>query len=1030
MKIAEFSVKNYQFTIIIFVMVLLLGLSALFNMPRGEDPPFGAPIFIVLAVYPGASPEDVEELLADPIEDALSELEDIKKITTDCDDGLMLLQLEFTYGVDVDGKNNDIIREVNRLRSSLPDDLLLLDVRRASSSDVAILQTAITSPTASFSSMKEMAEELQRKLEKIRDLKEVEIQAYPEREIEVEINLEKMAQNRLGLNQVLGTIQANNVNIPGGSIDIGAKKFNIETTSSLNDLSDLRNIVVQSSPEGRVVYLRDIANVQYGEADENHLARFNGVRAIWVITKLKDRKNIIQADAKIKPILAEFTKKLPANMKLENGFDQAVNVEHRLGGLGRDFAIAVFLVMLTLVPLGWRASLVVMISIPLSLSIGLALLNAFGYTLNQLSIVGLVVSLGLLVDDSIVIVENIERFLRMGYSRKDAAILATRQIGVAVIGCTATLILAFLPLAFLPEGSGEFIRSLPMAVMLTVVASLFVAITIIPFLSSLLLRQHEQVEGNFFLRAFKRYLNDPYRVVLLWGFRNPFLTLLFTALIFAGTLMLVPSIGFSLFPASEKPMFNVDIETPLGSSLKETDRIAHKVEAELWRHPQTRTVSTNVGKGNPRVYYNEFQRDQAPNYAQLFVQVEREMQVPEIVALADSLKLVFDNIAGAKIQVRRFQQGSPVDAPIEMRVLGNNLDTLRKLAFAVEKIVKNTEGTTYVKNPLLTQKTDLKVVINREKAGLLGIPIAEVARTIRMGIAGLEVSEFRTSEGEEYAIKVSVAHTEKEALAVFSRIYVTSLSGALIPLQQIAKLELGASPSQLRHFNKERYVAITSFVKTGYNTAKLTDEILAKLAEYPFPEGYTYLAGGERESAEESFGGIETIIIVSIFGLLGILVLEFRTFKSTVIVLSVIPLGIIGALIMLWLIGETLSFVATIGMIALIGIEIKNSILLVDYTNQLREQGMPLEQAITEGAETRFLPILLTTVTAIGGLIPLVLEHNPLISPLAWVLIGGLISSTLLSRIVTPLLYKLLPPKVDVKVGEGYENLPTPTVEI
>ena len=996
-------------------------------MPRGEDPPFGAPIFVVLAVYPGASPEDVEELLADPIEDALSELEDIKKINTDCDDGLMKLQLEFTYGVDVDAKNNDVIREINRLRGTLPDDLLLLDVIRASSSDVAILQTAITSPTAPYAEMKEVAEKLQKRLEKIRDLKEVEIQAYPERKIDVEVNLEKMAQNRLGLNQVLGAIQANNVNIPGGSIDLGAKKFNIETTSSLENLSDLRNTVVQSTAEGRIVYLRDIANVQYGEADVDHLARFNGVRAIWVITKLKDRKNIIQADAKIKPVLAEFTQELPANMKLENGFDQAVNVEHRLGGLGRDFAIAVFLVMLTLVPLGWRASLVVMISIPLSLSIGLALLSAFGFTLNQLSIVGLVVSLGLLVDDSIVIVENIERFLRMGYNRKDAAILATKQIGVAVIGCTATLILAFLPLAFLPEGSGEFIRSLPMAVMLTVIASLFVAITIIPFLSSLLLHQHEQVEGNFFMRAFKRYLNDPYRVVLLWAFRHPFLTLLFTALIFGASLLLVPSIGFSLFPASEKPMFNVDIETPLGSSLEETDRIAHQVEAELWRHPQTRTVSTNVGKGNPRVYYNEFQRNQASNYAQLFVQVEREMQVPEIVALTDSLRLVFNDYPGAKIQVRRFQQGTPQEAPIEMRILGDNLDTLRKLAFAVEKMVKSTEGTVYVTNPLQTQKTDLKVIINREKAGLLGIPIAEVARTIRMGIAGLEVSEFRTKEGEEYAIKVSVARTEEEALEVFSRMYITSLSGALIPLNQIAKLELGASSSQLRHFNKERYVAIKSFVETGYNTAKLTDEVLEKLAKYPFPKGYTYMAGGERESAEESFGGIGTIIIISVFGLLGILVLEFRTFKSTIIVLSVIPLGIIGALVILWLTGETLSFVATIGMIALVGIEIKNSILLVDYTNQLREQGMPLEQAITEGAETRFLPILLTTITAIGGLIPLVLENSPLISPLAWVLIGGLISSTLLSRIVTPLLYKLLPPKVDVKKNEeGFEGVLEP----
>ncbi|MCB9081008.1 MAG: efflux RND transporter permease subunit [Lewinellaceae bacterium] len=1018
MKIAEFSVKNYQFTIIIFLMVLSLGLSALFTMPRGEDPPFNAPIFIILAIYPGTSPADMEELVADPIEDVLYELDDIKKIVTNCDDGLMVMRVEFTYGVNVDNKNNDVIREVNKLRNQLPSELALLEVQRAASSDVAIRQIAITSPTADYYQIKEEAEDLKRKLEKVSDLKRIEIQAYPERQIDVVVNLEKMAQQRIGLNQVLGAIQANNVNVPGGSIDISKKRYNIETTSSLESIADLQSIVVSSSTDGRVVYLRDIASVAYGEAEDNHLGRYNGERAVWVVVMLKDLKNIVQADAKVRPILAEFAEELPETMAMHSGFDQADNVQRRLSGLGRDFMIAVFLVLLTLLPLGWRASLVVMISIPLSLSIGLALLNLFDYSLNQLSIVGMVVSLGLLVDDSIVVVENIERFLRMGYSRRDAAIAATKQIGVAVVGCTATLILAFLPLAFLPEGSGDFIRSLPVAVMLTVIASLFVAITIIPFLSSLLLSQHEQVEGNFFLRAFKRYLNDPYRRMLEVAFRFPWLTLLVVVMIFGASLTLIPRIGFSLFPMSEKPMFVIDVETPLGTNLSGTDDIIRNVEQELYTHPQVQGINTNVGKGNPRVYYNEFQKENSPNYGQLFVLVDPEMKVPEITALTDSLREVFNTYAGAKIQVRRFQQGPPVDAPIEMRILGNNLDTLRKLSFAVEAVMKDVEGTIYVNNPLRTQKTDLQVVINKEKAGLLGVPIAEIARTVRLGIAGLEVSDFRTEEGEEYAINVSVGKTEEEAFAVFNRIYVSSLSGALIPLSQVAQLELTTSPPLLRHFNKERYASVNSFVATGYNTDALTDEILTRLQAVPLPKGYSLVAGGERETQAESFGGIETIIIIAIFGLLAILVLEFRTFKSTLIVLSVIPLGIIGALVMLWVTGETLSFVATVGMIALVGIEIKNSILLVDYTNQLREEGMPLEQAVREGAETRFLPILLTTVTAIGGLTPLVLENSPLISPLALVLIGGLISSTLLSRVVTPLLYKMLPPKVTVKVAD------------
>lgn len=1015
MKIAEFSVKNYQFTIIVFVMVLLLGLNSLFNMPRGEDPPFNAPIFIILAVYPGTSPADMEELVAEPIEDAMYELEDIKKIVTRCDDGLMVMQVDFVHGVNTLTKNNDVIREVNNLRPDLPDDLLLLDVRRAQSSDVAILQAAIVSNGASYREMEEQAEVLKRRLEKIKDLKRVEVQAYPEEEVEVEINLEKMAQNGLGLNQVLNLIQANNVNVPGGSIDIGSKKFNIKTSSSFEEIADIKNTIVHTTKEGRIVKLQDIATVRFSEEEHTYLARFNGERAVWVIAMLKDRKNIVQAKEQMVPILEDFKGKLPAGIAIETAFDQAESVQRRLSGLGKDFLIAVALVMLTLVPLGWRASLVVMISIPLSLSIGVAILDMLDYTLNQLSIVGMVVSLGLLVDDSIVVVENIERFMRMGYSRYEAAIAGTKQIGIAVVGCTATLVLAFLPLVFLPEASGDFIRSLPMAVLMTVLASLFVSLTIIPFLARMILKSHEQPEGNFFMRFFKNYLNKPYQKGLRWAFRHPVISLVATGLIFLGSLLLVPKIGFSLFPLSEKPMFMIDVEMPLGSNMDKVDTVISKIETRLLSDPQVRTVSSNIGKGNPRVYYNEFQRNNSPNFGQIFVQVNPDLLVPEITALTDTLRKEFAEYPGAKIVVKQFQQGTPVEAPIEIRLLGENLDTLRRLSFQVEDLMKNTEGTLYVENALTTQKTDLEIVVNKDKAGLLGIPLAEVARTVRLGIAGIEAGNFRNEEGEEFAINISIAKNEAAALETFSKIYITSLSGALVPLSQIAKVELQTSPSVIRHFNKERFASVTSFVKTGHNTDALTDEIMEKLEAMQFPEGYSFIAAGERESREESFGGMQTIVIIALFGLLAILILEFRTFKSTLIVLSVIPLGIVGALVTLFLVGETLSFVATVGMIALVGIEIKNSIFLVDYTNQLREQGMPLEQAILEGAETRFLPIFLTTLTAIGGLIPLVLEDSPLISPLAWVIIGGLISSLLLSRIVTPLLYKLLPPRVVVK---------------
>ncbi|MEY3422448.1 MAG: hypothetical protein RIR48_2762, partial [Bacteroidota bacterium] len=368
-----------------------------------------------------------------------------------------------------------------------------------------------------------------------------------------------------------------------------------------------------------------------------------------------------------------------------------------------------------------------------------------------------------------------------------------------------------------------------------------------------------------------------------------------------------------------------------------------------------------------------------------------------------------------KIEVKRFQQGPPITAPVEIRILGSNLDTLDLLSSKIEKIVKNREGAMYVRNDLKYVKSDIVVEVDKQKAGQFGLAAGEIAKTVRLAMAGLTAGDISNEEGDEYRLNISISQNTDNALKTFDDIYITSASGSLVRLSSIADFSLKPSPSIIRHFNKERYALVSCFGESGVNINQLTTDILNDIeTKVQMPEGYRIVPAGERESREESFGGLGTIIILTVFGLLGILILEFRTFKSTIIVLSVIPMGIIGALLALYISGETLSFVATVGIIALMGIEIKNSILMVDYTNGLREKGMNLYDAVMDGAETRFLPILLTSLTAIGGMTPLVLENSPLISPLAIVLIGGLISSTFLSRLVTPVLYNLIPPKVEV----------------
>jgi len=1011
--LTEFAVRNYQFTLIVFIMLAAVGLNSLFTMPRGEDPDTEAPSFAAIVIYPGTSPKDMEELVVNPMEKRFNAMDDIKRIRSTIDDGLAVIQIEFKYETDPDKKYQDVIREIDAVRGELPRDILPIDVQRFTPSDVNILQVALVSETAPYKDLQEWSRKLKDRLEKIKTLKNVDNWAFPRQQVRIALDLEKLALDKIALNTVLQSIQGENVNIPGGSIDMGSRKFNIKTTGDYKTIDEIRNTVV-SSVAGKIIYVKDIADVDFNYEEQSYIGRLNGKRCVFVTASRKSGTNVFDVEKEMDPVLDKFRSELPPDITYVKSFDNAESVRTRLGHFARDFGIAILLVLITLLPLGPRASIVVMVSIPLSLLIGLFLLNLFHITINQLSIVGMVVALGLLVDDSIVVVENIERYLRMGYSRKEAAIAATRQIGLAVLGCTATLIFAFLPLMFLPEAAGDFIRSLPAAVVTTVLASLFVSLTIVPFLSSRILSGHEHPEGNFFLRGLRRLINGSYRRLLHGAIARPALTLLVAFGIFTGCLLLIPRVGFSVFPASEKPMFLINITTPLGTSIAATDSTARWVERHIDHLPDLKNYATNVGRGNPRIYYNVVPQNEVSNYAQIFVQLnktpsERKRQ------LIDSLRSCFSAYPGAKIEVKDFEQGPPIEAPIAIRLFSEDLDTLRSLAFRVEDLLKKTEGTIYVNNELTTLITDIKVNVNREKAGILGVPTDEIDRTVRLAVTGLNVGIFRkdNDKDNDYDITVCLPHGPHQTPDALNKIYVNSYNGTSVPLSELATIQFQSSPPGINHYDKDRYTTVTAFVRNGYNTTRVTDGILKQLDRMSFPKGATYMAAGEVESKKESFGGLGSIILITVFGILGILILEFKTFRGVLIVLSVVPLGIIGAVLILLVSGNTLSFVAVIGIIALVGIEVKNSILLVDYTDQLRKGGMGLDEAIQEAGETRFVPIILTTLTAIGGLIPLIAENNPLYTPLALVIIGGLLSSTLLTRVVTPVLYKLLAPKIE-----------------
>jgi len=1010
MSLLEFPIRRYQFTLVAFLCLVAIGLFSFTSIPREEDPSFEISGFDISAIMPGADPKDLERLVTKPLEDRIAELDDVEKMESVVADGVSFTIVEFLASTDADKKYEEVIREINALRPMLPPELREVHIRRFSPGLVNVVQYALVSDDAPYGELQDHARDLKDALKAVPGVRTAESWAYPPRELRVEVDLRRVAELGLTPTRIAQALESENANIPAGIVDIGPRSFTIKSTGAYTDLEQVRDTVV-TAVDGRVVRIRDIGTVKWTDGEWGHVGRYNGKRAVFVTANMKSGYNVLDVRDAIVAKVDRWAEGLPKRIALELGFDQSRNVAKRLDRLYIDFGIAVAVVLLTLLPLGLRAAGIVMISIPLSLAFGIAVLFFLGFSLNQLSIAGFVVALGLLVDDSIVAVENIARHLRMGYDRTRAAIAGTRQIFIAILGCTATLVFAFLPLMALPGTAGKFIRVLPTAVVATIVGSLLIALFIIPFLASRMLREEDHGEGNRLLQRIMGGIHRYYRPALHYCLARPRATV---AAAIGGSLLvsvlLVPVLGSSLFPKADTPQFLVQIETPTGTSYAETDRALRFVEDEMTKVPGIESVFANLGRGNPQVYYNHIQRQESASYAEVLGVLERydPRRTPRDL---DALRQRLDGYPGARISVKEFQNGPPVVAPIAIRIVGADLATLDRLARQVETLLEATPGTRDVRNPLKFTRTNIKVDADTEKAALLGVPAVEIDRTVRLAVSGLQAGTFKAEDGEQYPIVVRPPFEARADLRTLGEARLTSVSGETLPLSQVATIELEPAPVLISRFARERAVTVTAQVERGLNSGKITADVVDKLDEVEWPRGYRYVLGGDAEAGAESFAGIGTAAIVAIFGIFAILVLEFGSFRSTLIVLTVVPLGIIGGMLMLLVTGNEISFTASIGFIALIGIEIKNSILLVDFTNQLREDGVPLDEAIEQAGEIRFLPILLTSATAIGGLLPLAVQNSGLYSPMAWVIIGGLISSTLLARLVTPVMYKLMPPE-------------------
>ncbi|MCL6414388.1 efflux RND transporter permease subunit [Aestuariirhabdus sp. Z084] len=1012
MKLPQLAVSNYQFTLVVVLLGVVLGVVSLLTMPRSEDPQVTLAMADVIAAYPGTTPQDMEKLVVDPIEETLNALDDVKEIKTLIEDGLSVTHIEFHDLEDPEDYYDDVVQAMAQVRDQLPEDLLRLEALRISPSDVNIMMAALLSEEVPYRDLKRMAERLETRLEASPGVKQADVWAIPDQQVQIRADLQKMGHLGISLDDLLDAVQAAAVNVPGGHVDAGKRRFTVRTSGDYKSVEDIRSTTVKAIGD-HIVFVGDIAEVEFADADPTYEARVDGKRAVLVSVAQRDGTNIFNVVEGLRKTLATFEQELPPGVTAEVVFDQTDSVQKMVGVLTGNLLQGLGLVgLVVLLVLSFKQSLIVVLAIPISMMIAIGWIDVADFGLQQMTIAGLVIALGLLVDNAIVITENIGRLLREGQKPLQAAINGTSQMGWAVASGTATTLLAFVPMLMLEGPTGQFIRSLPVAVVLTLTASLLVALTFTPLLSSRFLRP--PAKGGFNLNPIPkllavnaRYIYEPLLRLSL-GF--PFILLAIALAIFAFSLTFFEAVGVSLFPKAEKPQFMVDVRPPDGTSYDHTRDFALLAEQRLASLPEVSSVTTNIGRGNPRVYYNLRPKRETPNYAQLFVQFHQHEQ-SNVAAVVEQLRDEFREVPGVEFEIKEFMQGPPLDAAVAIWIVGDNIETLKALSSKVEAAVVAEPGTVNIDNPTGNYKTDLQVSINKDKAGLLGIPLVTIDRTVRTSLVGSTVGNMRDDLGDEYDIIVKLIDSDKPSLDDFDRVTVTGVGGATVPLRHVANMMPVPGQTSFRHLNLERTTLVSADVARGYQVAAVTENIARRLDALEWPAGYGYRIGGEEQQREESFAGITKALLIALLGIFAVLVLQFRSFLQPLIVFAAIPFAIIGVIFFLLITGNTFSFMAFIGFSSLVGIVVNNSIILVDYANQLLGRGYSVHEAALESGKTRLIPILLTTLTTVGGLLPLTLSSSTLWAPLGWTIIGGLISSTMLTIYVVPVLYKLLTPE-------------------
>lgn len=1008
----EYIVRKRKITLLFFVMIVLVGFLSFFQLPKQESPDIIINMATVTTIYPGASPEKVEQTVTKKLEEKINELQGLNYISSTSSLGVSSIIVETKSGVDPKQKWDELRKKVKDAEADLPADakqpIINDDLNRTFVQTLAV--TADT--TEQLYSLRDMMKSWKEQLRTIPNVADVTVEGLPEQEVHIEVDTQKLSQYGLTWAQVMMAVKKENEKIPLGDLTTDKRTYQLKLAETEN-VDELNQVIISRTSEGYPIYMKDIGTVKMTTESIKSMSYYNGKPSLSVSVNAETGSDVPSLQKRVDEMMVTLEKSLPVWAQTHSIYSQNERVDELFSDLTREMWIAIIAVLLVCtLGLNLITSFVVALAIPISLAVGLLFLPSLGISLNMISIVSLIIVLGILVDDAVVVNDNIERRLSvLGEKPLSAAVNGANEVSISIVTATLATIASFAPLMFLSGNAGQFIRPVPAIISLTMLASMIMSLTIIPIFrqwyeqrrktSAEGYRKPAGLLGKQLNQLTKWYANKLMPKIL----RRPLMAGMIGVLIGTAAYGLIPLTPVQLFPNDDRPEFLVNIRVPVGSSIYETDRVVRGVSDWIRKQPAIESVASYAGGSAPKMFGGDTAAGSGITVGQLVVRFdEKKVKIEDMIEpWTEEFKKLYPE---ATILPTQLEAGPPVGKPVVIRIYGEDIETLRSLSAQVKDVVANAQGTYDVQDNFGVERYTLEFVVNKEQMEQKLVNYTDLSQTLRLVSEGITVSEF-DSGTDLIDIKLFLQKNQEEPALLFQRLSIANARGEQIPLSQLAEVKPTFSTQAIPHRDLSRAVTISSDLKDRTATDVMT-ELAPKLNGISWPEGYRFEVGGETSEQTDIFIDMGKLSILVVFLILILIAMQFYSLTIPVLVMSTVYLAVAGSLIGLFITQTPLGFMTMMGVISLSGIVVRNGIVFIEFIEEARHAGVELKQAVIHAGEARLRPILLTSMTAVAGLMPLAISGDVLFKPLAVTIISGLLFSTMLTLIVVPSFYTVL----------------------